>query len=148
MPGRFGFPGVTWRWIKMKHGVGVIGFGGEGYWQARHVLASDYLELVGVSDVNKEREEYAAEKGIKFYESNEALLADPAIELVIIATPNDSHKPLALAAMAAGKNVVCEKPVTMNSADLAEMIEASEKYGKLFTVYQNRRWDGDFLTAK
>ena len=132
----------------MKHGVGVIGFGGEGYWQARHVLASDYLELVGVSDVNKEREEYAAEKGIKFYESNEALLADPAIELVIIATPNDSHKPLALAAMAAGKNVVCEKPVTMNSADLAEMIEASEKYGKLFTVYQNRRWDGDFLTAK
>ena len=50
--------------------------------------------------------------------------------------------------MAAGKNVVCEKPVTMNSADLAEMIEASEKYGKLFTVYQNRRWDGDFLTAK
>ena len=132
----------------MKHGVGVIGFGGEGYWQARHVLASDYLELVGVSDVNKEREEYAAEKGIKFYESNEALLADPAIELVIIATPNDSHKPLALAAMAAGKNVVCEKPVTMNSADLAEMIEASEKYGKLFPVYQNRRWDGDFLTAK
>ena len=48
----------------MKHGVGVIGFGGEGYWQARHVLASDYLELLGVSDVNKEREEYAAEKGI------------------------------------------------------------------------------------
>lgn len=36
----------------------------------------------------------------------------------------------------------------MNSVDLAEMIEASEKYGKLFTVYQNRRWDGDFLTAK
>lgn len=103
MPGRFGFPGVIRRCIKMKHGVGVIGFGGEGYWQARHALVSDYLELVGVSDVNKEREEYAAEKGIKFYESNEALLADPTIDLVIIATPNDSHKPLALAAMAAGK---------------------------------------------
>ena len=132
----------------MKHGVGVIGFGGEGYWQARHVLVSDYLELVGVSDINEKCSEYAAEKSMKFYESNEALLADPAIDLVIIATPNDSHKSLALAAMAAGKNVVCEKPVTMNSAELAEMIEASEKYRKLFTVYQNRRWDGDFLTAK
>lgn len=132
----------------MKHGVGVIGFGGEGNWQARHVEVSDYLELVGVSDIDENRRAFAAEKGIKFYESNEALIADPAIDLVIIATPNDVHKPLAIAAMAAGKNVVCEKPVTMNSADLAEMIDASERYGKLFTVYQNRRWDGDFLTAK
>jgi len=132
----------------MKHGVGVIGFGGEGYWQARHAAVSDYLELVGVSDINEKRKAVAVEKGIKFYESNEELIADPAIDLVIIATPNDVHRPLAIEAMAAGKNVICEKPVTMNSADLAEMIEASEKYGKLFTVYQNRRWDGDFLTAK
>ena len=132
----------------MKHVAGVIGFGGEGYWQAHHVEVSDALELAGVSDIAEERKAFAAEKQIKFYESNEALIADPDIDLVIIATPNDSHKPIALAAMAAGKNVVCEKPVTMTSADLAEMIAASEKYRKLFTVYQNRRWDGDFLTAK
>lgn len=132
----------------MKHGVGVIGFGGEGYWQSKHVMEADGLELIGVSDIDEKRGQVAAEKGIKFYESNEALIADPAVELVIIATPNDSHKAIAIAAMAAGKNVVCEKPVAMSSAELADMIEASEKYGKLFTVYQNRRWDGDFLTAK
>ena len=50
----------------MKHGVGVIGFGGEGYWQARHVLVSDYLELVGVSDINEKCSEYAAEVGAQF----------------------------------------------------------------------------------
>lgn len=132
----------------MKHYVGVIGFGGEGYWQARHAEQSDVLELVGVSDISEKRKDFAAEKNIKFYESDEALIADPKIDLVIIATPNDSHKSLAIAAMAAGKHVICEKPVAMSSEELAQMTEASKRYGKLFTVYQNRRWDGDFLTAK
>ncbi len=132
----------------MKYRVGVIGFGGEGYWQARHVEVSDFMELAGISDLSEERRRLAAEKKIKCYDSDEALIADKDIDLVILATPNDSHKPLAVAAMAAGKHVICEKPVTMSSSDLSEMIAASEKYGRLFTVYQNRRWDGDFLTAK
>ena len=50
----------------MKHYVGVIGFGGEGYWQARHAEQSDVLELVGVSDISEKRKEFAAEKNIKF----------------------------------------------------------------------------------
>ena len=51
---------------------------------------------------------------------------------------------MAIAALEAGKNVICEKPVALSSEDLAEMIAASEKAGKLFTVHQNRRWDRDF----
>jgi len=50
--------------------------------------------------------------------------------------------------MAAGKNVISEKPVTMSSSDLQEMIDASKKYNKIFTVHQNRRWDKDFLVIK
>ena len=86
----------------MKYRVGVIGFGGEGYWQARHVEVSDFMELAGISDLSEERRRLAAEKKIKCYDSDETLIADKDIDLVIIATPNDSHKPLAVAAMAAG----------------------------------------------
>ena len=61
------------------------------------------------------------------------------MDLVLIATPNDLHRPLAIQAMEAGKNVICEKPATINSADLQTMMEASERTGKFLTVHQNRR---------
>ena len=59
------------------------------------------------------------------------------------ATPNDVHKPGSIAAMEAGKNVISEKPITLSSADLQEMIDASERTGRFLTVHQNRRWDED-----
>ena len=68
--------------------------------------------------------------------------------MVLIATPNDMHKPLAIAAMEAGKHVISEKPITLNSSDLQEMIDASERTGKFLCVHQNRRWDEDYLTVK
>jgi scyllo-inositol 2-dehydrogenase (NADP+) len=68
--------------------------------------------------------------------------------VVLIATPNDCHKPIAIRAMHAGKNVISEKPVTLSSADLLEMENAAKETGKLLTVHQNRRWDDDFLIIK
>jgi MinD superfamily P-loop ATPase len=59
-------------------------------------------------------------------------------DIVVIATPNEFHKPLSIAAMAAGKHVISEKPVTLSSADLQEIIDASKKYGKNFSCHQNR----------
>jgi predicted dehydrogenase len=50
--------------------------------------------------------------------------------------------------MEAGKNVICEKPVSLNSEELEEMIACSKRTGKLFTVHQNRRWDADFLVMR
>jgi len=67
---------------------------------------------------------------------------------VLIATPNDFHKPYAIASMQAGKHAISEKPVTLSSADLAQILEASKKTGRFFTVHQNRRWDTDYLTLK
>lgn len=125
----------------------VIGYGGMGGWHCSQ-FKNNKWPLAGIYDIKEERRALAEKNKIHAYKTREELLSDPKIDLVVIATPNDVHKEIAVAALAAGKNVVCEKPVAMNSAELEEMIEAANKYGKLFTVHQNRRWDNDFLTAK
>ena len=68
------------------HHVGIIGFGTEGVWHAHQVEISEVFELVGVSDISESRKLFAQEKGYKFYNSNKALLSDPEIDIVIIAT--------------------------------------------------------------
>lgn len=128
--------------------VAIVGYGGMGAWHGEKLKTMPEVEVVGTYDILAERQEAAKKAGFTPYESFEAVLADEELEVVTIATPNDLHKPLAVQLMAAGKNVISEKPVTLCSADLEEMIAASEKYGKMFTVHQNRRWDEDFLVAK
>ncbi len=75
-------------------------------------------------------------------------LADPAIDLVVIATPNLLHAPQALAAFAAGKHVVVDKPFALNTAEAQGMADAAKAAGKLLSVFHNRRWDSDFLTVQ
>lgn len=106
------------------------------------------LVLVGVYDIDPERMNWAAENGFPVYPSYEACLADPAVDIILIAVPNHLHKGLALQAIAAGKHVLCEKPVMMNSTDLEEVIAAAKAKGVVFYPRQNRRWDKDFLTIK
>ena len=67
---------------------------------------------------------------------------------MLVATPNDDHKELSIRAMRAGKNVLCEKPVMMNSKDLEDVLEVAKETGKVFYPRQNRRWDKDYLTMK
>lgn len=132
----------------MKHQIAIVGFGGMAGWHYDEIQTIENLEIAGIWDIKEERRAYAAEKGLYVYGSLEELLADSDTDLVLIATPNDVHKPVAIAAMRAGKNVISEKPVTLNSADLQEMILVSEETGKFMTVHQNRRWDEDYLTIK
>lgn len=131
-----------------EHVLAIIGFGGMAQWHYELIENLDGLSVAGIWDIRAERLEYARSKEIPVYASQEALLADERVDLVLIATPNDVHKSIAIAAMEAGKNVVSEKPVTLCLADLQEMIDASQKYGRFLTVHQNRRWDEDFLTVK
>lgn len=128
--------------------LGIVGYGGMGSWHGNIVKDIDGLTVKGVYDIKPERGELAKERGFLSYHSLEELLSDEEIDIVLVSTPNDLHKPIAIQAMRAGKNVVSEKPVTLSSADLAEMIRVSEETGVLFTVHQNRRWDEDFLTIK
>lgn len=132
----------------MKHTLAMVGFGGMAGWHYELIQSIEDLTVAGIWDIKESRREYAKSKGIHVYESREDLLADESVDIVLVATPNDVHKEIAIAALEAGKNVVSEKPVTLCSEDLKEMIAASERTGKLFTVHQNRRWDGDFLTVK
>ena len=132
----------------MKHRIAIIGLGGMGTWHLNELETMDEPEVAGIWDIKEERRAYARSRNVFVYDSLEALLADETVDLVLIATPNDLHRPLAVQAMEAGKNVISEKPVTINSVELAAMMEASERTGKFLTVHQNRRWDEDFLTVK
>lgn len=132
----------------MEHRIAIVGFGGMAEWHFNEIKTIDGLEIAGIWDIKEQRRAYASEKGLHVYGSLEDLLADQTADLVLIATPNDVHKPVAIAAMEAGKNVISEKPITLTSADLQEMKEASEKTGRFLTVHQNRRWDEDYLTVK
>ena len=129
-------------------GTVVVGYGGMGGWHADRLLKMEKFELAGVWDIDPARLDAARERGIRAYGSFEEVLGDETVELLVIATWNDVHKPLCIAAMRAGKNVISEKPVTLSVADLDEMVAVSKETGRLFTVHQNRRWDEDYLTMR
>ena len=127
----------------------LIGYGGMGRWHVNKLRTMpELIDIAGIYDIDEAKRAQAEKDGLRVYPTLEALLADPDIRLVTIATPNDFHKPIAIQAMAAGKHVISEKPVTMSSDDLQAMIDASKKHGRIFSVHQNRRWDEDFLIIK
>lgn len=76
------------------------------------------------------------------------ILESSDIELVIVNTPDRLHFEMAAAALKAGKHVVVEKPVTLKSMEAEQLIQLSNEKGKILAVFQNRRWDGDFLTIQ
>lgn len=77
-----------------------------------------------------------------------AIFTDDSIDLVVIASSNTSHAPLAKEALLAGKHVLVEKPFTVTSAEADELLELARRQNRILTVYQNRRWDSDFKTVK
>jgi predicted dehydrogenase len=128
--------------------AGVIGFGlGGKIFHAAVLAAVDGVELGGI--VQRKGDEAAkAHPGVPIYRSVEAMLEDKSLELVAVATPNDSHIPLTKQLLSAGRNVVVDKPFALASAEVAEVIQLARKQKLLLSAYQNRRWDGDFLTVK
>ena len=129
-------------------GVAIVGFGGMGYQHSEMIAGVAELKLLGTFDINDERQAVARQKGFKAYPSLVAVLADPAVKIVLIATPNHVHKDIAIQAMRAGKHVICEKPVCLNSGELAAILDVAAENGRVFQVHQNRRWDEDFLVVK
>ncbi|MFA0924539.1 oxidoreductase [Xanthomonas fragariae] len=78
----------------------------------------------------------------------DSALADAAIDAVVLATPNQTHASLALRALAAGKHVLVDKPFALDAAQARAMVDAAEAAGRIISVFQNRRWDADFLTVR
>jgi len=131
--------------------VGIIGLGRSG-WNI-HVQAlgmmPEMYRLVAVTDVWEERAaESAAAAGVRHAPTVEALLADPEVELVVVSSFNRFHAEQAIAALNAGKHVLCEKPFGLTTADVDAMIAASEKAGRLLQPFQQRRFEPDFARLR
>lgn len=135
--------------MSMKRKLVIVGFGGMGRWHYENVSKRiEEIEVVGAYDIRPEVEADVLKEGLKWYSTLEEVLADEAIDIVTIATPNDVHKSIAVKCLRHGKNVICEKPVTMNAKELEEVIAVRDETGKLFSVHQNRRWDKDYAIIR
>ncbi len=125
----------------------IAGFGMSGkIFQAPFLNADPRFSLCRVYErtTQRAREEYPE---VEIVRSFEALLTDD-IDLVVISTPNALHVPMARQAMLAGKHVVVEKPVAATSREAEELCKLAKAQNVLFTVYQNRRLDSDFVTLQ
>ena len=132
--------------------VGLVGFGLAGRaFHAPLIATTPGLVLRNVVTSNSERREQLSREypEARAVDSVEQLLGDPsALDLVVVASPNDTHSPAARAALEAGLPVVVDKPLAPTAAEARELIELAEARGVMLTVFQNRRWDSDFRTAK
>jgi scyllo-inositol 2-dehydrogenase (NADP+) len=128
--------------------VGLVGFGMAGrVFHAPLISSVEGLELAAVVErtTNKAAERYP---GITTYRSVEELLADATIKLVVVATPNSSHFPIAMQALEAAKNVVVDKPVALGANEIGQLTELAGGIGLHLFPFHNRRFDSDFLTIQ
>lgn len=128
--------------------VGLVGFGLAGRsFHAPVIRAVPGLRLSAI--VQRNGHEAAAQyPGVRIVRTLVELLSISEIRLVVIATPNDSHYALAHRCLAAGRDVLVDKPFTTTLEKAAALVEFAKKQGRLATVYQNRRYDGDFQAVK
>ena len=121
--------------------VGIIGCGKIA--QVRHIpeyVANPNVELYGFYDINQTRTEELAKKyGGKAFASYEELLADETIEAVSVCAANHVHAEITIAALKAGKHVLCEKPMAVTLAECEAMVAAAEESGKYLMIGQNQR---------
>jgi predicted dehydrogenase len=132
--------------------VGLVGYGLAGsVFHAPLVAAARGLRLTAIVTSNDDRRRQAMRDhpGVDIVPTADALIAAAGkIDLVVIASPNRTHVPLATAALRAGLHVVVDKPFAPTAAAARLVIEEAKKYQRVLTVFQNRRWDGDFLTVQ
>ncbi|MGM9471954.1 Gfo/Idh/MocA family protein [Pseudarthrobacter sp. YS3] len=130
----------------------VVGYGLSGSVFHAPLLAADprySLDVIATSDAGRQAavaERYPGTKTVPDGDAALALAGD--LDLVVLGTPPATHFPLAKAALEAGLDVVVDKPFAVSSAQGQELIALAEKLGRVLTVFQNRRWDGDFLTVR
>jgi scyllo-inositol 2-dehydrogenase (NADP+) len=129
--------------------VGIAGYGLAGsVFHAPLIAATPGLRIAAIVTTNPERRERAAREHpeARVVGALDEMLGQ--VDLVVVATPNIDHAPAARAALAAGADVVVDKPLAVTAAEGGELVAEAERAGRLLTVFQNRRWDGDFLTVR
>jgi scyllo-inositol 2-dehydrogenase (NADP+) len=127
-------------------GVGLVGYGAIARDHAAAVSATPGLRLAGVCDISTERREQAQRDwSVRTHARSEDMLDDPDVGLVVVGTPPSAHADSVLAALVAGKHVVCEKPFALKVDEVDRMVDAAAARDLVLTVYQSRRWDPDYL---
>jgi predicted dehydrogenase len=131
-------------------GVAILGYGPLGSMGSLHALAVQELpglDLLAFCDYSRDRLLKCREDfpQCRAYSSAKDLGKDPEVNLVIIATPPNTHASLATQLLRVGKHVVCEKPLCLTAEEAEQMIQAAAESGQVLSCYQNRRWDVDFL---
>lgn len=120
---------------------GIIGAGMIGQFHAKAITAMEGGELHSVFDLRQESADKLAEEyGAEGYSDIESFLADPELEIVTVGTPSGAHLEPSLAALNAGKHVICEKPLEITTERIDQLIEAAEKNGKTLAAVLNRRF--------
>ena len=128
--------------------TGLIGYGLSGrVFHAPFIELLDDFELTRVNSRNPDAV-HQRYPNTEVTDDTEALLGADDLDLIVITAPNDRHFPLAKAALEAGKHVLLEKPAVTRLADMETLTELAERHDRVVTVYQNRRFDGDFLHLK
>ena len=128
--------------------VGLVGYGLAGrafHAPVIHAVPGMHLAAIVQRTGNEAAEKYP---DVRIVRSLEELLAIQEIRLVVIATPNDTHYSLARQCLEAGRDVVVDKPFTTTLEEAKSLVEFARKAGRLITVYQNRRYDGDFQAIR
>ena len=130
--------------------VGVIGIGGIARTHMPGWAASEHAEVVAGSDINsKALAEWGRLHGATKLVTDPAdLFRDPDIDIIDICTPNMYHAPLAIAALEAGKHVICEKPLAPTPGEIKQMIAARDRAGKLLMTAQHFRFKGNSQAMK
>jgi predicted dehydrogenase len=130
--------------------VGIIGLGGISHTHVPGWNGSPYTELIAGSDVNPVvfstwREKYGMDC---FYEDPMDLINNPEIDIIDVCSPNMFHAPQVIAALNAGKHVICEKPLSPTPDEIRQMIEARDRSGKLLMTAQHFRFKGNSQAMK
>jgi predicted dehydrogenase len=130
-------------------GIGLLGYGAIAADHATAIRQTSGLDLRGVCDRSAARRQAAAfEFGVTTHAGFADMLEDRSVELVVVGTPPNAHTAGVLEALEAGRHVVCEKPFALRCHDVDRMIAAAREGGRLLTVYQSRRWDGDYVALR
>lgn len=130
--------------------VGIVGYGLAGkYFHSYLIGLAEGLKVCAVAARSEEtRKRAEADLGVKTFASLSAMLEDEQVQLVVLATPHNTHAQMAMEAMDAGRHVVTDKIMCMNGREADEMIAASKRNKVMLSVFHNRRWDWDYLTLR
>jgi scyllo-inositol 2-dehydrogenase (NADP+) len=127
-------------------GVALIGYGLAG--EVFHAPLIGSIPAMELRTVVSSRADALAAAGLAQARDADAVLADPDVALVVVASPSATHHALARAALEAGKHVLVDKPLAMTSREARELIDLAAERGRALSLFHNRRWDGDFLTVQ